>query len=179
MTAQISDSILYNGKTHSLYDCPFTDFLKANRIMHFYPRNTALHRGYIANWEIIESKLYLVNLTAYISSKHTIGMEVLFPGEDKVFASWFTGELRIPDGGLLEYVHQGFGSIYERDLFLKFKEGVLTKSRVVDNVPEFKKRHQDDKLEVEEVEEEEEEEDDDDDVRKPTIWERLFRVWWR
>ena len=38
-----------------------------------------------------------------------------------VFASWFTGLLRIPQGKLLKYVHGGFGSLQERDLIISIE----------------------------------------------------------
>jgi len=41
-------------------------------------------------------------------------------------------------GKELEYVHMGYGSIYERDLFLKFEKGKLIGKRVVDNRPKPK-----------------------------------------
>ncbi|MBP8284298.1 MAG: hypothetical protein KAX46_10380, partial [Chromatiaceae bacterium] len=38
-----------------------------------------------------------------------------------------------PQGGLLEYVHQGYGSTYERDLFLEVERGILVATRVRNN----------------------------------------------
>lgn len=165
MTAQLSDIVLYNGKRYLLSDFPLDDFLKQNKVVAFRVRNTASYRGYVADWEIIDDKLYLVKLSANISYKHSIGMNAFFPEESRVFAKWYSGEIRLPDGELLEYVHQGFGSVYERDLFLEFKDGVLINSRVVVNtVPEPDKTHLNDEK-MEEVLEEE-----------PTFWEKLARV---
>ncbi len=36
-------------------------------------------------------------------------------------------------GGLLEYVHGGYASTYEKDLFLRFERGILISERIVDN----------------------------------------------
>jgi len=36
-------------------------------------------------------------------------------------------------GALLKYVHGGFGSVYERDLFFKVKKGVVIDRREVVN----------------------------------------------
>lgn len=60
----------------------------------------------------------------------------LFPGrvqDARVFAAWFSGELRIPEGKLLRYVHMGYGSIYEQERFLQVKGGVVLSERVEDN----------------------------------------------
>jgi hypothetical protein len=62
------------------------------------------------------------------------GMEKLFPGYlNGVFAHWYTGELRCPRGALLKYVHGGFHSVYEEDLFLRVQRGVLIDERIVRN----------------------------------------------
>ena len=50
-----------------------------------------------------------------------------------VFAHWFTGELRCPSGALLHYVHGGYGSTYESDLFLRVQRGVVLEERTVVN----------------------------------------------
>lgn len=49
----------------------------------------------------------------------------------------FTGEMKIPQGKMLHHEHLGYASIFERDLFLEFKNGVLTGSREVDNTKTF------------------------------------------
>lgn len=61
-------------------------------------------------------------------------LETVFPGyPDRVFAHWYSGEIRVPQGKLLEYVHGGFASTYEKDIFLIFKNGVLVERRVKEN----------------------------------------------
>jgi hypothetical protein len=47
-----------------------------------------------------------------------------------VFAHWFSGRLRIPQGKLLEYVHGGYASTYERDVLLTLKNGVVISQEV-------------------------------------------------
>jgi len=62
----------------------------------------------------------------------------LFPGcYEKIFASWFTGTIKCGQGELLNYVHMGFNSTYERDLMLEFEDGVLVDTHFRDNtIPE-------------------------------------------
>jgi hypothetical protein len=50
-----------------------------------------------------------------------------------VFAHWFSGKVRLPQGELLNYVHMGFGSTYERDEFIRFNKGVVTGRHTVVN----------------------------------------------
>jgi hypothetical protein len=60
----------------------------------------------------------------------------LFPGkvdQGRVLAYWFTGELRIPEGNILRYVHMGYGSLYEQERFIQVTAGILMSERVLDN----------------------------------------------
>ena len=50
-----------------------------------------------------------------------------------MFAHWFTGELRCTRGKLLKYVHGGYASSYEQDLFIEVVRGVVVAERLVVN----------------------------------------------
>jgi len=50
-------------------------------------------------------------------------------------AAWYSGLLRVPMGEMLEYVHGGFLSEYERDLILEVRSGTVGKRWLVDNRP--------------------------------------------
>ena len=50
----------------------------------------------------------------------------LFPGQDKAFVGWVNSEIKIPEGKMLHCEHQGYLSIFEKDLFLQFEKGLLT-----------------------------------------------------
>jgi hypothetical protein len=54
-----------------------------------------------------------------------------------VFASWFTGMLRMPQGKMLEYVHGGFGSLHERDLIVSVESGVVARRSMLNYIPAF------------------------------------------
>ena len=60
-------------------------------------------------------------------------MSYLFPEKDEVFADWFSGEIRIPTGKQLKYIHLGYQSIFEKDIFLNFKDGILLSERIKEN----------------------------------------------
>ena len=128
MTAQVSEKLIYGGKEIPLFSNPLSLYLKQTGIT-FESPHTACWRGYVGTWEIIEilgvERLYLVSLSAHKTYEDLVGISDLFLGYDKVFAHWSTGELRCPQGALLNYVHGGYASTYEYDLLMEFKQGVL------------------------------------------------------
>lgn len=128
MTAQVSETLIYGGKEIPLFTNPLSMYLKYAGISFVSP-HTANWRGYVGTWEILEhsgvERLYLVDLVACKSHDEEIGLSDVFPGYDKVFAHWFTGQLRCPQGAQLKYQHMGYGSIYEYDLLMDFKQGIL------------------------------------------------------
>ncbi len=138
MTAQIAEKMIYKGETLSLCDEPLHYYLQTiAKDMKLEAPSTALWRGYVGTWTIEDGRLYLIKLKGYKSSQSgTTEIELgdIFPDyPDGVFAHWYTGELRCPMGGLLEYVHGGYASRYEMDLFLKIDKGILVSDRVVNN----------------------------------------------
>ena len=146
MTAQIHERLIYEGKECLMADEPLHPYLKEHKIEFSWP-HTACWRGYTGSWQIEDNKLYLIGLEAYIKSPSgnvphdslkEVGMDYLFPGQEKVFADWYSGEIRIPQGKLLEYIHLGFASVYEKDLFLKIEAGQVVGKREIDNTAPYK-----------------------------------------
>jgi hypothetical protein len=104
--------------------------------------STACWRGYIGTWEIRDSDLYLVALEREQHVVRETGPERLrkdlllqvFPGAERpIPATWFSGVLRLPQGAQLRYIHMGYVSIYERDLYLTVKSGKVIAELLVDN----------------------------------------------
>ena len=133
MTAQIGEILFFKGKEICMVSEPLNQYLKNRNDIKFISSSTACWRGYYGQWEIIDNKLYLIGLKAYIEGYREVDLDYLFPGQKQVFASWFNGEIRIPQGEILEYIHLGYASLYEKDLFLIFENGVLVKEYEVDN----------------------------------------------
>jgi hypothetical protein len=127
MTAQVSERLIYGGKEIALFSNPLSLYLQQTGTS-FESPHTACWRGYVGTWEIIESggveRMYLVSL-------------------EKVFAHWFSGELRCPQGEMLDYVHGGYASTYEYDLLMEFKQGVLVNKHARHNKPPPKKDEKD------------------------------------
>jgi len=139
MTAQKRDSILYKGRQYSLATEPLRPYLEAMNIS--YPgTSTGNYRGYIASWEVRDEKLYLIELMIPGFKPEMDREEDLFPGEERTFAEWYTGKLRIPHGELLEYVHHVYASLYEKELFLRFLHGKLIGESEIDNRKEYEEK---------------------------------------
>lgn len=95
---------------------------------------TALWRGYVGEWEITQGRLYLLKLTGTLEDGRPASLETFFPGfPERVFAHWYCGQIRLPQGRQLEYVHMGWASVYEQDLLIDFDKGQLTQTRVRHN----------------------------------------------
>lgn len=122
MTAQCRERLIYSGEEYYLATEPLAPYLVSHKIRFAAP-HTACWRGYIGSWLIEDNKLYLVDLEANISEGDRkfgegkeVGLDYLFPGQTKVFADWYSDVMRIPHGKMMKYVHQGYASLYEKEL---------------------------------------------------------------
>lgn len=52
---------------------------------------------------------------------------------DRVFAHWYSGQVRLPMGQQLEYEHGGYASTYEQDLLIDFDQGVVSQTTLRQN----------------------------------------------
>ncbi|MBF2079572.1 MAG: hypothetical protein IGR76_13905 [Synechococcales cyanobacterium T60_A2020_003] len=137
MTAQIGERLIFDGKETSMAFCP--PLPKGHpRIIEIDPDkakhddsapislillSTACWRGYQGTWEIKDGQFYLVDLCGRFRLQ----------GEEPLLADWFSGVLRIPRGEMLQYVHMGFGSIFEEEVHVKIERGKVITSRVINN----------------------------------------------
>ena len=133
MTIQAADILSYNGKKTSIASEPLKSYLDARSDVGFVYKTTALVRGYIGKWEIKNKKLYLISLVGFIENNKQVDLNYLFPNETEVFANWFSGDIRIPEGKLLKKINLGYASVFEKDRFLCFKKGVLISETVKKN----------------------------------------------
>lgn len=145
-TAQFADRIMFEGSEYALFSEP----LEAYFAQHGRPQwlqskgiqSTACWRGYIASWELRNDSLFLSNVSKEYpvapDSRETewrdISMTDLIPGATyPLFASWFSGILRLPQGKCMHYVHLGYASRYERDIVIAVDSGHVTARGMVDN----------------------------------------------
>jgi hypothetical protein len=133
MTAQTGEKVFYNGEEYFMANEPLTPILMEKSIKFFF-QSTNCYRGYYGTWEIDGDKLYLIGIKGIIHGQGEVGLDFLFPGQEKVFADWVTEQIRLPKGKILEYVHSGYSSVFEEDIFLDFENGILIQEKTVSNV---------------------------------------------
>lgn len=135
MTALIAENLRYRGERVARRTNPLSNY---SAMVGLNPRfestSTALWRGSVGGWEIVDDRLYLVSLDGTTEVGTDATLETVFPGfPDRVFAHWYSGTVRIPQGKQLEYVHMGYASKFEGDLFLDIARGVVVSTRVRQN----------------------------------------------
>ena len=135
MTAQIGENIIYKDKKYVMCTEPLSDFFNLSGIsIEFCEPITALWRGYIGTWEIKENRLYLISIEGNLKNDKEVVLEDIFPSyPGRVFAHWYSGVLRIPDGKMLSYEHMGYASEYERDILITIEKGVVQKTKIRQN----------------------------------------------
>jgi hypothetical protein len=153
MTAQVSDVLRFRGEQLRIFTTPLDAFPPERRPNLMPSDNSANWRGYLGLWEIRDDRLYLADIKGSIcmaaadpaAPAQTCGGHHRGPCEAReakvsdfqdgadgaVFADWYSGDLKVPRGKLVEYVHMGFASEYESYLMLTIAQGVLTGERVV------------------------------------------------
>ena len=138
MTAQATEKLRFEGRSLSLCAEPLREYLcRLDNPPKFEVYSTALWRGYIGHWVIESGRLYLDWLETFPPEaewKSTNGMHRVFDGASgPVFAHWYSGILRCPEGRLLNYVHMGYASLYERDLWIGVEGGQVIWTKQVTN----------------------------------------------
>lgn len=139
-TAQSPDRLFYKGKKYSLFNNPLESYYsKSNprpkQIVKSRSRSSACWRGYIATWKIQNDSLFLKKVKSYTGVRKA-DLKKMFGTEyknGKVHAKWFSGELKIPQGELLRYVHMGYNSLYEKEIIITVKNGLIVAEEVKDN----------------------------------------------
>ena len=135
MTAQSPEVLILDGQTHALCTEPLARYLRLASIEGiFRATNSACWRGYIGTWEVVDDRLWLTAIEGNLKSGEIANLETLFlNATGPVFAHWFSGVLRVPQGEMLQYVHGGYESIFEKDLFLEFEAGLLISRHIKAN----------------------------------------------
>ncbi|MCE5193873.1 MAG: hypothetical protein LLF28_00195 [Nitrospiraceae bacterium] len=138
-TAQIPDYIVYKGETLSIFSNPLESYFstknpRPNSLFVF--SCTACWRGYVATWKIEDGYLYLTKIsegTCGSDSKEIPISKIFHEQKAPIKAVWFNGTLRIQQGKLLQYIHMGYGSVYEKELLLTIENGRLIREEIIDN----------------------------------------------
>jgi hypothetical protein len=142
-TAQYPDKIIFNGKEYSLHSNPLEIYFEKNPDKR--PKggvmSTALWRGYVATFEVRDSQLFVKDIqieywdTTSKKSHDTKWKSVLtevFGEQKNIKVDWLTGLLVLPYGKIVNYVHMGYGSTYEKYFLLEINKGDYVKSKQFD-----------------------------------------------
>ena len=134
MSAQMYDKIIFNKREYGLAATPLEGYFAAKP--EFRPKfasfNTGCARGYIAQWEVRDERLYLVGMDM-ICDTHATFSSIFPDAHNGVFAEWVNGQLLCPYGKMIKYDHAGFGSVKEHELILEIENGILKSSTIKDN----------------------------------------------
>jgi hypothetical protein len=136
MTAQIAESLVYEGKQVTMCSTPLSNYFAfgGKRLNFDTWYCTALWRGYTGKWEILNGRLYLIGLHGRLEGGGEITLADVFPDyPSRAFAHWYSGTIRVPQGRQIEYVHMGFGSTYESDLIIELERGVVVDTKIRHN----------------------------------------------
>jgi hypothetical protein len=134
-TAQTPDVISVDGKTHDLTVNPLERYLAEHpeKRPSSNTWSSANWRGYVAHWAVADGKLILTDVRIATGKDETASvLKDVFQEPPPIVATWFTGHLIIPTGKLVQYVHMGYASEFDRYLVLRIKEGVVTKTTPMD-----------------------------------------------
>ncbi|WP_411767147.1 hypothetical protein [Winogradskyella sp. A3E31] len=153
LTAQYPDKIKFKGIEYNLNSNPLETYFEK------YPdkrpqggiMSTALWRGYVAHFEIIDEQLYVTDIKIEVPDKDSkesypykwiSAIKQVFPGVEKVKIDWYTGILILPHGKMVEYVHMGYASTYSKYWLLEIENGDFNEARKYKNKEfvRFKKR---------------------------------------
>lgn len=143
-TAQIPDTIVLDGEESPLHSEPLRPLLRvpeAERIIELEPAEdgcSASWRGYAASWSIRSDRLFLERIVTDPCGEHVeVPLERAFAGRKApLHAFWFTGVLIVPRGRMIEYVHMGYDSTYERYVLLVLEKGRVVFRTDLDEPPE-------------------------------------------
>lgn len=152
-TAQRSDIITYKGTEYRLNSNPLEHYFE--QFPDKRPQSgivsTALWRGYIAYFEIIDNQLYVTDIKIQVQDKKSkedykiklvSAFKEVFPNKKKFKIDWYSGILILPHGDLIQYVHMGYASTYSKYWLIEIDKGNVNETRFYTNKEfiEFKNR---------------------------------------
>jgi len=128
MTVQVKEKLILNGEMTTMETTPVIPtedrrIAVINIPEHSIAVTSACWRKYRGTWEVRDGRFYLAEIE---------GM-YLIRGNTPVLADWFTGELVVPQGTVLEGVRRGSRQVHEQDLLITVENGVVVKTQVRDN----------------------------------------------
>jgi hypothetical protein len=139
MTIQFSERLLLRGQEMTMRSFPLRAYLDIVKpLVNCVSTHTACWRGYVGEWELCDDQLYLQDLKANVmvyGVTRPARLTDFFPeAKGKVFAHWFSGELRIPNGRQIYSNASRYNPQFEEEIVLTVKAGVLLEEQRIRNV---------------------------------------------
>lgn len=98
----------------------------------------------MATWEVTNNHLVLTDIAVLhaVTKPDQSGFETelrsvlgqVFPDRKGIIADWFSGNIIVPDGKPVNYVHMGYASRYEKYIVLRVEDGIVTANDSLDAV---------------------------------------------
>jgi len=146
-TAQVGDILIWKGDTLVLFSNPLELLEDYDSLVMQISKKIELQaernfissgcwRGYQAEWIVLNDSIFLNNIYDCFDSSLKINLNNIFPSlikNQKIFASWINGDLYIPQGDCIEYIHFGYQSIFERETVLNIEKGLLKDYEIFHN----------------------------------------------
>lgn len=132
-TIQIPDKVIHKGKEYILHTNPLEEFFRIHpeKKPDFEFTSTALWRGYVATFEIIDDKLFIKDIEVENTKPDFTGNEWksvlkdIFPDSDKIEADWFSGLLVLPYGKINNNIYMDYSDY----LVIEIENGKLNKEK--------------------------------------------------
>lgn len=127
MTTQIPEQISYEGIALDLLEEPELPIghprlieLDRDTVIEqsWVFDSSACWRRYVGSWSVRQGVLYLTGVE---------GIYELLPGPD-IPATWFSGTLRMPTGGVVSYIDGLYLPKYSSEFFANVERGVVVKT---------------------------------------------------
>ena len=132
MTAQAADLIFFEGKEYVTFDEPLS-FLEG--LPEFLDLNTGNIKGYVALWVVVANRLFIASLNGYVPGRTDKGLGLVFSNaQAPIFASWYSGRLRLLGGQLLK--RSEINPIYQHEVLLVVKNGEIQECSLLDRTGE-------------------------------------------
>lgn len=152
-TIQVPDCLIVGKDTLRIQSNPLDGYFAKHPIPENLITNlsSANWRGYVAYFKFIDNKLVVENIYKRECKVDENGNQTSFPvsiyndifGERNNFeCDFYSGLLICVSGEILEYVHMGYSSLYEKYNLIEIKEGTNIKSKQF-SAEEFQKFRKD------------------------------------
>jgi hypothetical protein len=146
MTTQRPDWLRHEGADYPIKPFPLEalgghwaslDRGDGHFVTRFGSLSSGCWRGYVARWEIVNDRLYLVGFETLDQEGHPLTIQDIFE-TDRLFAFWFTGEVSSAFG---DHVFGKYEPTTRFDHVWKFRFGVLESRTPRNNdTPELRAR---------------------------------------